>query len=195
MSSKPNLEWFAVETPLYLLKVVQSFFVDTDVSLEAAALWHLHVHRTDVILSVVMTFPPQRAKTTKRWTSRLKQTEVLQVKFFQKDFKPQKQICRVINYLNLSGCCEDAVIWVFQTFLFEALRLWADQQVEVCGQVASQQGFTGRNVEQEGERFHVESRLQHLRNAHKALSRFDSGSSWLKTFKFSPSVLHELHSL
>lgn len=66
------------------------------------------------------------------------------------------------RYLDLGGGGEDGVVWVFQTVLFEPLRLGADEQVEVCCQVASQQGFVGRNVEQEGERFHVEARLQHL---------------------------------
>lgn len=64
--------------------------------------------------------------------------------------------------LDPGGGAEHGVVWVFQTVLFEPLRLGADQQVEVCGQVASQQGFAGRDVEQKGERFHVEPRLQHL---------------------------------
>lgn len=69
-----------------------------------------------------------------------------------------------VVYLDLGGGGEDGVVWVFQTVLFEPLRLGADEQVEVCGQVASQQGFVGWNVEQKGERFHVEAGLQHLRS-------------------------------
>lgn len=65
-------------------------------------------------------------------------------------------------YLDLGGGGEDVVVWVFQTVLFEPLRLGADEQVEVCCQVASQQGFVGRDVEQEGECFHVKAGLQHL---------------------------------
>lgn len=71
---------------------------------------------------------------------------------------------RFVGYLDLGSGCEDAVVWVFQTLLFEPLRLGADEQVEMCCQVASQQGFIGRNVEQEGERFHVEARLQNLQS-------------------------------
>ncbi len=63
------------------------------------------------------------------------------------------------SYLDLGGGGEDTVVWVFQTVLLEPLRLGADEQVEMCGQVASQQGFVGRNVEQKGECFHVEARL------------------------------------
>lgn len=63
------------------------------------------------------------------------------------------------SYLDLGGGGEDGVVWVFQTVLFEPLGLGADEQVEVRCQVASQQGFAGRNVEQEGERLHVESGL------------------------------------
>lgn len=66
------------------------------------------------------------------------------------------------TYLDLGGGSEDGVVWVFQTVLFKPLRLRADQQVKMCGQVASQQGFAGGDVEQEGESFHVEARLQHL---------------------------------
>lgn len=66
------------------------------------------------------------------------------------------------THLDLGSGGEDSVVWVFQTVLFEPLRLGADQQVEMCGQVASQQGFAGRDVEQEGESFDVEPRLQHL---------------------------------
>lgn len=69
---------------------------------------------------------------------------------------------RTGRYLDLGGGGEDAVVRVFQTLLFEPLRLGANEQVEVCRQVASQQGFVGRNVEQKGERFHVEAGLQHL---------------------------------
>ena len=68
------------------------------------------------------------------------------------------------RYLDLGGGGEDGVVWVFQTVLLEPLRLGADEQVEVCCQVASQQGFVGRNVEQKGECFHVEAGLQHLRS-------------------------------
>lgn len=68
------------------------------------------------------------------------------------------------SYLDLGRCCEDNVVWVFQTVLFEPLRFGANEQVEMGGQVASQQGFVGRNVEQKGESFHIESRLQHLQN-------------------------------
>lgn len=77
--------------------------------------------------------------------------------------------CRIsrIWYLNPGGGCEDGVVRVFQTLLFLPLCLGADEQVEVCRQVASQQGFTGRNVEQKGERFHVKTRLQHLHKKKK----------------------------
>lgn len=66
------------------------------------------------------------------------------------------------GYLNPGGGCEDGVIRVLQTLLFLPLRLRADEQVKVRGQVASQQCLAGRNVEQKGERLHVETRLQHL---------------------------------
>lgn len=69
---------------------------------------------------------------------------------------------RTGRYLDLGGGGEDAVVRIFQTLLFEPLCLRANEQVEVCRQVASQQGFVGRNVEQKGERFHVEAGLQHL---------------------------------
>lgn len=48
--------------------------------------------------------------------------------------------------------------------LFVELRLGADQQVEMRSQVASQQGFVWRDVEQKSERFDVEPRLQNLQS-------------------------------
>lgn len=66
------------------------------------------------------------------------------------------------GYLDFGGGAQHDVVRVFQALLFEPLRLGADQQVEMRRQVASQQRFVGRDVEQEGERFHVEARLQHL---------------------------------
>lgn len=51
---------------LYLLQVDKTVVIDTGVPLEAAALWHFYVQRADVVLAVIITFPPQRAKTTKR---------------------------------------------------------------------------------------------------------------------------------
>lgn len=66
------------------------------------------------------------------------------------------------SYLDLGDGGEDDVVGVLQTVLFEPLRLGADEQLEMCRQVAPQQRLVGRDVEQEGERFHVEVRLQHL---------------------------------
>lgn len=66
------------------------------------------------------------------------------------------------RYLDPGGGREDAVVGVLQVLLLEALGLGADQQVEVRGQVAAQQRLVGGDVEQEGESFHVEPRLQHL---------------------------------
>lgn len=68
----------------------------------------------------------------------------------------------ICGYLDPGCGSEDTVVWVFQTLLFEPLRLRADEQVEMCCQVASQQGFVGWDVEQEGKCFHIEARLQHL---------------------------------
>lgn len=73
-------------------------------------------------------------------------------------------MCLCNTYLDLGRSREDGVVWVFQTVLFEPLSLGADEQVEVCGQVASQQGFVRRDVEQKGESLHVETRLQHLQS-------------------------------
>lgn len=66
------------------------------------------------------------------------------------------------QHLDPSRGREDAVVGVLQVLLLEALGLSPDEQVEVRGQVASQQGFVGGDVEQEGESFHVEARLQDL---------------------------------
>lgn len=71
----------------------------------------------------------------------------------------QQMIC---GYLDPGCGSEDIVVRVFQTLLFEPLRLGADEQVEMCRQVASQQGFVGWDVEQEGKCFHIEAWLQHL---------------------------------
>lgn len=66
------------------------------------------------------------------------------------------------GYLDLGGGREDAVVGVLQTLLLEPLRLGADEQVEMSRQVASQQGLAGWDVEQKGESFYIEARLQHL---------------------------------
>lgn len=68
------------------------------------------------------------------------------------------------GYLDPGCGSEDVVVWVFQTLLFEPLRLGADEQVEMRCQVAPQQGFVGWDVEQEGKCFHIEAWLQHLQS-------------------------------
>lgn len=50
---------------LYLLQVIKTIFIDRDVPLEAAVLWHFYIHGADVVLAFFVTFPPQGAKPTK----------------------------------------------------------------------------------------------------------------------------------
>lgn len=49
---------------LHLLQVVQVLLIDPNAPLEAAALWHFHVHGADVLLTIILTFLPQSAETT-----------------------------------------------------------------------------------------------------------------------------------
>ena len=66
------------------------------------------------------------------------------------------------QYLDAGGGGEQGVVGVLQAVLFGAPRLRAHQQAEVRPQVAAEEGLTGRDVEQQGQRLHVEPRLQHL---------------------------------
>lgn len=66
------------------------------------------------------------------------------------------------RYLDPGRGREDAVVGVLQVLLLEALRLGPHQQLEVRVQVAPQQRFAGGDVEQKGQSFHVEARLQDL---------------------------------
>lgn len=68
--------WAAAEASPYLFQVFQVLLVDQDSSsLEAAALWHFHVHGADVLLAIILTFLPQSAKTAERQTSGLNETK------------------------------------------------------------------------------------------------------------------------
>lgn len=66
------------------------------------------------------------------------------------------------QYLDPSSGREDAVVGVFQILLLEALGLGPDEEVEVRGQVAPQQGFAGGDVKEKSQSFYVEARLQDL---------------------------------
>lgn len=58
---------------VYLFQVLKIILVDLGASLEAAVFWHFHIHGAHVLLTVVLTFLPQRAKTSKRQAPRLKE--------------------------------------------------------------------------------------------------------------------------
>lgn len=142
---------------LYLLQVL---LLDSDSSLEAAAFGHFHVHGTDVILAFFLTFPSQSSKPTEGQASRLRQK------------KEKERITELpelsaellhVAHLDFGGGSEDGVVGVLQTLLLQTLRLGANEQMEVRGQVASQQRFAGRNIEQQSQSFNVEAWLQHLR--------------------------------
>lgn len=127
--------------------------------LKAAALGHLHVHGADVVLAIVLTLPPQAAEAPERQAPRLsRQTPTIRAGAVR-----TTSACWVgAQYLDPSSGREDGVVGVLLVLLLEALGLGPDQQVEVRGQVAPQQGFVGGDVEQKGESLHVEARLQDL---------------------------------
>lgn len=58
---------------VYLFQVLKVILVDPSTSLEAAVLWHFHIHGAHILLTVVLTFLPQGAKTSKRQAPRLKE--------------------------------------------------------------------------------------------------------------------------
>lgn len=58
---------------MYLFQVLKVILVDLGTSLEAAVFWHFHIHGAHVLLTVVLTFLPQSAKTSKRQAPRLKE--------------------------------------------------------------------------------------------------------------------------
>lgn len=58
---------------VYLFQVLKVILVDPGASLEAAVFWHFHIHGAHVLLTVVLTFLPQSAKTSKRQAPWLKE--------------------------------------------------------------------------------------------------------------------------
>lgn len=58
---------------VYLFQVLKVILVDLGASLEAAVFWHFHIHGAHVLLTVVLTFLPQSAKTSKRQAPWLKE--------------------------------------------------------------------------------------------------------------------------
>lgn len=91
--------------------------------LKAAALGHLHVHGADVVLAVVLAFPPQAAKATERQTPRLS-GETIRPSAVR---RTSAEGVTVTRYLDSSRGREDAVVGVLQVLLLEALRLGADE--------------------------------------------------------------------
>lgn len=67
-----------------------------------------------------------------------------------------------MHYLDLSGGSKQNVVWVFETVLFELLGLWANEQVEMCGKVATKQSLVGWDIEQQRHGLHIEPWLQNL---------------------------------
>lgn len=68
-----------------------------------------------------------------------------------------------MRYLDFSGGSKQSVVWVFKTLLFELLGLGANEQVEMCGEVAAQQCLVGGDVQQQSHGLHIEPWLQNLK--------------------------------
>lgn len=58
---------FTSNEQAHLFKPVQVILIDLELKafLEAPSLWHLHIHRTDVLLTLILLLLPQTAKATK----------------------------------------------------------------------------------------------------------------------------------
>lgn len=74
-SGVKRAEWLRMKGARhYLLQVLQVLLVDLDPPpQEAAALGHFYIHRADVLLAVILTLPPQSAKSAERQTARLQE--------------------------------------------------------------------------------------------------------------------------
>lgn len=81
-----------------------------------------------------------------------------------------------MHYLDLGGCSKQSVVWVFQILLFKLLSLWTNQQVEMRGEMATQQSLVGWDVQQQSHGFHIEPWFQHLSKKPKYCSR--TGYTW-----------------
>lgn len=68
----------------------------------------------------------------------------------------------VLSYLDFSCDAEWGVPRCLSVFPLLLLSLYSHQVVEVGSQVASQQGFLRRDVQQHGQSVVVKTRLQHL---------------------------------
>lgn len=62
-------------------------------------------------------------------------------------------------YLDLRGGCKQSVVWIFKTLLFQLLSLWANEQIEMSGEVATQKRLVGGDVQQQSHGLYVEPRL------------------------------------
>lgn len=75
-------DWAQIELNLtkesaHLFKPVKVILIDLELKafLKASSLWHLHIHRTNVLLTLILLLLPQTAKVTKWQFSRLVHTD------------------------------------------------------------------------------------------------------------------------
>lgn len=134
----------------HLFKPVKVILVDLELKafLKASTLWHLHIHWTNVLLTLILLLLPQTAKVTKWQFSRLVHTDRRQkscLAFYNCLLaNADSSWCfwytspSIKHYLNLGGSSKQRVVWVFETLLFVLLGLWANQQGEMGGEVATQ---------------------------------------------------------